>query len=160
MDLVSVEKLAKKLISEHLGQYGWEFKWSNAKKTFGTCSYKRNFLGISEGGVITLSRPLCLLNDEKQVTDTILHEIAHGLTKGDGHGLKWKRACIKIGAKPERCFTSKNVLLPEMKYTAICGGCSKRFNQNRITLNRRSACICQNNKKWEEKLVLKFVKNY
>jgi hypothetical protein len=63
-----------------------------------------------------------------QVTDTILHEIAHALTLGDGHGYAWKRKCIEIGAKPERCYTNKDTVFT-MRYQAICGGCNAVYQK-------------------------------
>jgi hypothetical protein len=69
------------------------------------------------------------VNDVIQVTDTILHEIAHALTR-DGHGYAWKRKCIEIGAKPERCYTNKDIS-PTMRYQAICGGCNAVYQKTR-----------------------------
>ena len=36
---------------------------------------------------------------------------------------KWKEMCIKIGAKPERCYKEENVIQPFGKYTVYCKNC-------------------------------------
>ena len=157
MNLVAVEKIARELMAIHLDAK-WSFKWSNAKKTFGTCSYGR----INDTvlyGTITLSKPLCLLNDETQVRDTILHEIAHALTLGHGHDNTWKRKCVEIGAKPIRCYSSDEVTRPKMKYVAICGGCQREFQKGRITRKARYSkqiCKCQAGKSWDDRHILVF----
>ena len=110
-------------------------------------------------GTITLSKPLCLLNDETQVRDTILHEIAHALTLGHGHDNTWKRKCVEIGAKPIRCYSSDEVTRPKMKYVAICGGCQREFQKGRITRKARyskQSCKCQAGKSWDDRHILVF----
>jgi hypothetical protein len=87
------------------------------KKRFGVCKYRRLNSGYAPTGTIGLSRLLVEVNDVIS-TDTILHEIAHALTLGDGHGYAWKRKCIEI-AKPERCYTNKDTVSPTMRYQAI-----------------------------------------
>lgn len=82
------------------GLAGWSFRFDHARRRFGSCRYRER--------VITLSRPLVLLNGVDEVRDTILHEIAHALTPGDGHGGKWKSACRRIGARPVRCYTDSD----------------------------------------------------
>jgi predicted SprT family Zn-dependent metalloprotease len=101
------------------------------KKRFGVCKYRRLNSGYAPTGTIGLSRLLVEVNDVIQVTDTILHEIAHALTLGDGHGYAWKRKCIEIGAKPERCYTNKDTVSPTMRYQAICGGCNAVYQKTR-----------------------------
>jgi hypothetical protein len=81
----------------------WSFAWDNSKSVLVYVNIRLNS-GYAPTGTIGLSR-LLVVNDVIQVTDTILHEIAHALTLGDGHGYAWKRKCIEIGAKPERCYT-------------------------------------------------------
>ena len=87
------QQLAVGLIQEH-GLIGWRFRFDHARRRFGCCR--------SSEKTITLSRPLTILNSCAQVRDTILHEIAHALTPGDGHGVKWRAKCREIGADPKR----------------------------------------------------------
>ena len=95
MNLYAARDLALALMRQH-GLHDWTFRFDHARRRFGSCRPRRR--------LITLSRPLAFLNEEAQVRDTILHEIAHALTPWDGHGRNWKRKCIEIGAEPRRCY--------------------------------------------------------
>jgi predicted SprT family Zn-dependent metalloprotease len=75
--------------------------------------------------LITLSRPLTFLNDEPQVRDTILHEIAHALSPGDGHGPKWRQKCVEIGANPKRTYGDEEVVSPPRRPAWFEMGCQK-----------------------------------
>lgn len=106
MDVFVAERLARFLMQQH-GLTGWRFGWDRAKRRFGCC--------WTQERRITLSRPLVRLNSESEVRDTILHEIAHALVPG-GHTAAWRRKCLEIGAKPDRCFDRADVQVPEIKY--------------------------------------------
>jgi len=96
--------------------------------------------------LITLSRPLTLLNPIEQVRDTILHEIAHALTPGDGHGAKWKAACIAIGAKPVRCFVDPEVVTPARRparYSIGCRACGWWSDRRRLTARQLVCRTCR-----------------
>jgi len=108
MNIWDARILADRLMAEHgLCAAGWKFRWDRATRRFGSCHHTRR--------TISLSLPLVRLNSESQVRDTMLHEIAHALTPGDGHGRRWKDKCRQIGARPVRCFTQVEVILPEKK---------------------------------------------
>lgn len=94
----------------------WHFAFDTARRQFGCCHY-----GSKK---ITLSRALVEINNEQQVRDTILHEIAHALcpTKAH-HGPIWKAMARAVGAKPERCYTTKDVATLTYKWRWICAGC-------------------------------------
>jgi predicted SprT family Zn-dependent metalloprotease len=62
--------------------------------------------GYAPTGTIGLSRLLVEVNDVIQVTDTILHEIAHALTLGDGHGYAWKRV-LRLVQNPKDAIRIK-----------------------------------------------------
>lgn len=115
MNPQKAELLARKLIEECLPDEGWKFKFDNAKRRFGSCQYSTK--------TISLSRPLTIVNDESEVRNTILHEIAHALTPGHGHGYVWKKACELIGAKPERCYDDNKVNTPTAPYGLYCPSC-------------------------------------
>ena len=79
MHLIDARNLAWDLMRQHgLADLGWRFRFDHARRRFGSCKYREK--------AITLSRPLTLLNGEAEVRDTVLHEIAHALCPGDGHG--------------------------------------------------------------------------
>ena len=164
MDLVKAEKLAKELMQLHGLLPKWKFKFDNSKRRFGVCAYSR--LGGLNNELfnchIGLSKPLVMINDEAKVRDVILHEIAHALTIGHGHDNVWKRKCIEIGAKPERCYSMNevNTLQNIARYQAVCGGCGKVHGRHRMTtriLNSRIACKCQSGKSWDNKELLKYI---
>ena len=152
MTLSQTYDLAVSLMRQHgLIQKGWCFDFDQAKRRFGCCNYTKK--------EITLSAPMTLINDEAQVVDTILHEIAHALVgHGHGHDSVWKAKCREIGAKPERCYTDEDTTLIAGKYQAVCGGCGKTHTRHkRVPRGRRTACLCQNHiKDWNKKQLLEY----
>lgn len=133
MDPFTARDLAIALMKEH-GLVGWSFAFDHAKRRFGSCRPAQRR--------ITLSKTLTFLNPEHQVRETILHEIAHALTPGDGHGKKWRQACVTIGAKPVRCFTPEDVRLPPRRaarYQIGCRTCGWWADRHR-QLQRRLIC--------------------
>ncbi len=114
MNLHAARILAVKLMQQH-GLVGWSFKFDHARRRFGCCNFTRR--------VISLSKPLTFLNEEGEVRDTILHEIAHALTPKTGHGPAWKAMCVRLGAKPVRCFKSEEVVTPPKRPAPMQIGC-------------------------------------
>jgi len=116
MEIFKAKKIAIELMSKHgLIELGWKFQMDNAKRRFGVCRYRTK--------TISISLPLTTLNSEEQVTDTILHEIAHALVgPKNGHGHIWKAKAIEVGCKPERCY-SDDVVRPKGNYIADCPSC-------------------------------------
>ena len=96
MNPESAEASARQFIKEHLGP-GWRFEWTNSDRLFGGCESDRK--------TIQLSRHFVKSNGPAEVLDTILHEIAHGLTPKTAkpHGAEWKATAIGLGARPEPC---------------------------------------------------------
>jgi predicted SprT family Zn-dependent metalloprotease len=155
MNLIDAENLAVSLIKQNgIWELGWRFNYDNCVRQFGSCEY-----GTKK---ISLSKKLVSLNDVDTVKDTILHEIAHAIAGFKaGHGYQWKLACIKIGAKPERCYDSDVVNTPELKYFAVCSACGKTYQKARIKLKEiKRACICQRHKSWDEKILIEFKARY
>jgi len=146
MELNAARKLAIDTMNQHglLGQY--TFKFIDSVNVCGKCiTY-----GFSESsrrpskrkggyvGEIVLSKKFVLNNTDLEVTDTILHEIAHamcnlehGLIERNGqvihHGFEWRKMAIRVGAKPNRC-AGDEVYIPK-KYKLICTN-EKCFNFN------------------------------
>ena len=112
MKLSDAQTLVDTLMAQHLDLAWWSFRFDNAKRRFGQCRHRRGIIG----GRITLSRVLVELNDEPEVRDTVLHEIAHALTPGACHGWAWKQACILVGARPIRCYLSTEITAPACRY--------------------------------------------
>ena len=96
MELTAARHLAAGLIARH-GLTGWRLVFDNAKTRAGVCRYDRKEIG--------LSRPLVSLYDAGQVTETVLHEIAHALVgPRHGHDRAWRATARRIGASGERCM--------------------------------------------------------
>lgn len=104
----------------------WRFEFDTARVTFGRCNYSRR--------KITLSRALVSINDEANVRDTILHEIAHALCPFNaGHSSIWKQMARYVGAKPEACYSAKDVATITYKWRWICQDCG----DEKTTIQRR-----------------------
>lgn len=136
MNLLVAEKLAKSLIKKN-GLEDWTFEFDNAKQRFGCCKLHKR--------IISLSRELVTLNNESQVKDTILHEIAHGVANEnygyriEPHGKEWKFIAKNLGCNPSSCYDD-SVIQPKKKYIAYCPKCGLEIKRNR---QRDIACsIC------------------
>lgn len=111
MNLIIAERMARKLMLDH-GLYGWNFKWDNAARRFGQCDYSK--------ATISMSKQLTVQRTEAAVRNTILHEIAHALTPGAGHGPKWRAKALAIGCSGERC--SSDSVQVKANWRGICPG--------------------------------------
>ena len=94
----------------------WCFVWDKSVRRYGQCRYHKQEIGVS--------KHLVKLNSIEESKDVVLHEIAHALTGiGHGHDAVWKRMCIKVGARPERCYKPEskggNVKTVQGKYNVI-----------------------------------------
>lgn len=127
---------------------GWVFQWSRGKRQLGAAQIKRRrepVTGtVNELKAIKLSRHLVALNDEAEVRDTILHEIAHALAGlKNGHNAHWKSICRRIGARPRR-LAGESVAVVDARYAIVCGRCArplaKRHRRPGHERLRRSYC--------------------
>lgn len=96
---------------------GWTFVWSNREtKYLGLCNYRKKQIVLNkpwvkrEGGIAS-----------PEVRDTILHEIAHAMTPGAGHGKDWKAVCRRIGAIPRATKAVAPAVAPRYKWEAKVG---------------------------------------
>jgi len=91
--LQEVSEQAQSLMNQY-GLHNWSFQFNGAQKQLGSCNYTKR--------QITLSRIVAVHKTAEQVTDVILHEIAHALAGWEaGHGPKWKEIASRLGARPE-----------------------------------------------------------
>ena len=115
-----VRRLAVDLLTQH-GLVGWKFAYNRRKQAMGLCVYRRK--------TIELSIHFVARNEAAEIVDTILHEIAHALVgPGHGHDAAWKRQCVAVGARPQRCGQAD---MPEGRWQARCQGCERRFDRHR-----------------------------
>ena len=134
MDLVAAAALARRLLEQYR-LADWRFAFDHSRRRFGVCHWHRK--------TISLSRHLTKLNEEPQVTDTILHEIAHGLAgRRAGHGPVWKSMAMAIGARPRRCFADHEVVVPALRYISKCGVCGLSRQVARRSPGKRSCGRC------------------
>lgn len=112
MNLIDAKATALGLMWQN-GLGDWRVTWKNSRRTFGACIHSKR--------LISLSRPLFLLNDEEECRNTILHEIVHVLCpKSEGHGMIWKIKALKLGARPERCYKKGRVVTPPAPFVGSC----------------------------------------
>ena len=135
MNLNEAKQMAIILMDKH-GLMGWRFEFDNSKRRFGVCNYTYRKIG--------LSKHLVELNPEHIVKNTILHEIAHALTEGHGHGFIWQQKAIEIGCDGKRCYSTKNVAIPKGNYTAVCPICKFEHSKLRRPKYRSSCAKCGN----------------
>lgn len=108
--------LQDKIAAHGLSPLGWTGSLDSSASRFGLCRPSRK--------EISLSRTLVSLNSEKEVLDTILHEIAHALAVTEtgencGHDERWKAICRRIGARPERCYDASEVTTPDAPWVLV-----------------------------------------
>lgn len=112
MDYQETQNMAQQLIKQYCPDYG--FRWHNKKRALGTCQYGPKKIALSLHFVEKAT--------ESEVKEVILHEIAHALTPGAGHGPTWKRTAQKLGATP-KATTNTGHLHNDYKYTLYCPRC-------------------------------------
>lgn len=130
MDIHEARDLALATLARH-DLSDWSVAFDRATKRFGLCRHRTK--------TISLSAPLVKLNDIDAVTDTIRHEVAHALAgHAAGHGPQWRAMCAVTGARPERCISAANVVMPPANYYLACPteGCETRVPRQRKTASR------------------------
>lgn len=91
-----IQSYAEKLLAIH-GLTNWKVEFDNAYRRAGVCSYGTRTISFSRR--ILRAVPL----DES--LDTVRHEVAHAIVGlGAGHGPVWKKKCVELGGKPNRCL--------------------------------------------------------
>jgi hypothetical protein len=88
------EMLARDLIGHHLPDY--RFQWEMKKGRVGACSKVLKVVRLNIYSVITMP--------EEHVLETLLHEIAHGLSPVLGHKPQWAMICASIGGQPDNYY--------------------------------------------------------
>lgn len=125
--------LARGLMSKH-GFAHLELTFSNTKNALGRCFFRSEVptrIDLSSYWLSHLS--------EEQITETILHELAHAKAGvRAGHNYIWKSAARKLGANPNRVAElptelTEKVLSENAKYKASCTKCDTTVYFHRLT---------------------------
>ena len=99
MNLNRAITLALKLMEKHKLE-NWTLSLMNTKVCGGYCDYKEKAIAISRVWISKLG--------EKEIKDTILHEIAHALLPANTrHSPEWKVLAKKLGARPKAVLPKK-----------------------------------------------------
>lgn len=131
MNLILIENLAKSMMKDH-GLNDWRFEFDRSKSRLGCCKYSEK--------VISLSKFLSPLREERFIKDTILHEIAHALVgPKHGHNDIWRRKAISIGCLGNRCSSDIQI---EGKYKSVCKFCNTTQTYHRLPKRERSCGVC------------------
>ncbi len=124
--LADVETLAHNLIKRHKANSGlandWDFGFDLAPSRAGACKYGERR--------IDLSVSFCLAASRAEITDTILHEIAHAIVgKAHNHDPVWVAKAREIGCSGARTHTERHT---PAKWVGECG-CGKRWFRQRLS---------------------------
>ena len=77
---------------------GWTIDIDHATRRLGLCNYNKKKITISYH---LLRGPSC---DEKQMRNTVLHELAHAIVgPNHNHDETWKKMALRIGCDAKRC---------------------------------------------------------
>lgn len=101
MDKIECERLAQELFTKH-NLLEWKLVWKKKLvrwSTAGSCNYRKK--------IITLQPTYVEKNGVEEITNTILHEIAHALMPRHHHNKFWKRKAIEIGCTGSVHYSSK-----------------------------------------------------
>lgn len=132
MDLIEARELADDLMARH-GVSDWRLVFDDAKTRAGICR-----LEVKEIG---LSRPLIRLYSPEQVTETVLHEIAHALAgPGHGHDRVWRAIAVRIGCSGTRCVP-EDVPRVQGAWEGVCPA-GHRTTVHRRPIRVRSCSRC------------------
>jgi predicted SprT family Zn-dependent metalloprotease len=136
-----VVTLAKRQFKDHgLDELGWTFGFNKAKRGAGVCRFTKKRIELSEVFALKAS--------QKDLLNTILHEIAHALAgKSHDHDKTWKDIAIRVGCDGKRCHTIK---FAEAKIIQFCN-CQTRELYKRPTSCRMICGKCKVPVQWKYK---------
>ncbi|MGK0224757.1 MAG: putative SprT family Zn-dependent metalloprotease [Limisphaerales bacterium] len=116
---------------------GWSFTLDHARQRCGSCNYRNK--------VISMSRHFAAMNNDYEITNVALHEIAHALVgPGQGHNSVWRETAVRIGARPEVC-APEHVNMPQPKWSLVCEHCARivaRRHRKSLRLERVRCAAC------------------
>lgn len=140
MTIYQAISLAKSLIRKYPELGGWGVTTNRRKRAFGVCNYTYRRIELSEFLIPHMT--------DEAIKDTIIHEIAHALTRGHNHDHVWRRKCIELGGDGRRVggdekykggAETRKELDKTAKYTFTCPVCGDSHGRNRRS-KRSSSC--------------------
>ena len=133
---MELEAFAWAMIEKHDLYEEWTFRWNNRKNSFGLCNYTKKTIELSNYMVD------CGESVES-MKRTVLHEIAHALTPGTGHGPEWKAQMRAFGLEPNRQREGNGAKIT-YKWYRVCPTCgSKEGYHRKPTSKKRISCaVC------------------
>lgn len=117
MLIPDLRKLAREQFDKHgLTSKGWVFDINDGKRRLGVCFYRTKRIEIASY--------YALHNSDTEVTDTLMHEIAHALVgPGYGHGAVWRVKARELGATPKACNNNPDIITPIGPWQSRCTRC-------------------------------------
>ncbi|MCY3859110.1 MAG: SprT-like domain-containing protein [Gammaproteobacteria bacterium] len=126
--LKAIEMEAEMLLQKH-GLESWRFGFDHATRRGGRCAFKREEISLSEQFAFAAS--------DEEVTDTILHEIAHALVgPNHGHDATWKATAKSIGCSGH---VTHDIDFSSARWVLTCATCGWREPR----LRRRRGLVCK-----------------
>ena len=109
----------------------WVLVLSSIESKAGVCDYMEQTITISS---IFMRGHNC---NYAKVRKVLMHEIAHAVTPGHGHGAGWKKKCRQLGGDSRLAIT---MVLPGMRWAMTCGCC--RWRQEYPTKPNVKGMVC------------------
>lgn len=157
MEINEFVKLGAELMNKHACKY--KLRVNKNTSRLGVCNYKKQTIYISLHHIQT--------STADEVKNTILHEIAHSLCKGEGHNHIWKKTFKELGGEGERLaseeISKKFVSEIKYKYTYVCPTCNHKSGAMRIWKRKKACydcCINYSNGKYDHRFELKLMSTH
>ena len=123
--------------------HAWTLVLFHSSSKAGMCSYNKHTIYLSS---IFMRGHNC---DYEKVKKTLMHEIAHVLKPGHGHGKEWKKQCQKIGGDDRLAVT---MVLPGMNWAMSCPRC--KWRQEYSTKPVAAGMVCNSCK---SSVIIKYI---
>ena len=94
-ELNELARHARQLLDRH-GLQSWGFHFDQGTRRAGCCRYGRKTISLSHGFAVAAA--------DREIEETLLHEIAHALVgQNHHHDAVWRAKAIEIGCSGKRC---------------------------------------------------------
>jgi len=152
MELDKAKNKMEELLKEH-GISHWTFNFDRAVRRLGQCAWIKNGIKVR---TITISKVMTIGRTDKEVINTMLHEIAHALdyeTRGtSGHDNIWRNIALSIGCDGNTCSdVDKELAKENYKWLAECpehgiiGGWQRKPKDNKLCRKCKNKVIITKN---------------